>query len=111
MSVVFSKGFISFSKDQNIAEGFFHNNKNVMLFLEKDDQIKFDLLTHADIESISYYNDKSYNEKEVLFFPFSAFGINDIEKINDNRYHIKLIYLGKFISKFESEKKFQYFKR
>ena len=106
MSVIFSKSFISFSKDLNIAESFFSSQKNVMLFLEKDDQIKFDLLTHADIENISYFNDKSYNEKEVLFFPFSAFGINEIEKINDNRYHIKLIYLGKFISKFESKKKF-----
>ena len=62
---------MSFTKDKNIALGFLNNNNSnlhkVLYILEKDDNIDYSLLTHCDIENISYYQ----NEKEVLFFPFS----------------------------------------
>ena len=67
--------------------------------LEKDNNIDYDLSTHADIEKISFYP----NEKEVLFFPFSSFEIKEIKKVND-RYEIKLLYLGKYIKKLEKNK-------
>ena len=104
MSIIFSKGFLSFSKDLNEAEKFFllYERKNALLIIE-DAKKEYDLFTHADIEELSFFP----NEKEVLFFPFSAFGIDSFEyDYNKNRYEIKLIYLGKFIEKFKNDKKF-----
>ena len=63
----------------------------------------YDLNTHADIEELSCFPD----EKEVLFFPFSAFGILDFTYDSEkNRHNMKLIYLGKFIKGFELKNKF-----
>ena len=70
-SIVFSKTFLSFSKEKRVARNFlsFHENtqeKNKVLFiLEKNEEINYDLSTHADIENLSFYP----SEKEVLFFP------------------------------------------
>ena len=96
-SIVFSKSFLSFTKDKNIAEKFISNKNieglsNVLFILEKDDNIGYNLSTHGDIEKISYFP----NEREVLFFPFSSFEIKDIKYVN-NRYEIKLLYLGKYL--------------
>jgi hypothetical protein len=75
--IVFSKSFLSFSKDINIANQFL---SNVIYVLEKDDNMNYNLSTHADIENISFYK----KEKEVLFFPFSSFEIKEInEKIKE----------------------------
>ena len=90
--IVFSKSFLSFSKDIKIAKKFFsedinNNLSNVLYILEKDDEIDYNSSTHSDIEKISFYN-----EKEVLFFPFSCFEIKQInEKNEDNKtfYEIK----------------------
>ena len=104
MSIIFSKSFMSFSKNKNVAESFFYigENKNTLLIVE-DAKIEYDLLTHADIEELSFFP----NEKEVVFFPFSAFGIQDFEyDYYKNRYIIRLIYLGKYIKQFENDKKF-----
>ena len=90
-SIVFSRSFLSFTKDKKIAEKFVKNKNiknnlsNVLYILEKDDNIGYNLSTHGDIEKISYFP----NEREVLFFPFSSFEIKDIQYIN-NRYEIKL---------------------
>ena len=101
MSIIFSKAFMSFSKNLNVAEDFLRW-KNTLLIVE-DAKAEYDLLTHADIEELSIYG----YEKEVLFFPFSAFGIQDFEyDYYRNKYVIKLIYLGKYIKNFESDKKF-----
>ena len=103
-SIIFSKSFMSFSKTIEIAEEFYTGNKNVMLFLQKDEHRKFNLLTHADLEEISAIP----REREVLFFPFSTFGIDNIEYNHEKkRYHFKLIYLGKFVSYFENNKQFK----
>ena len=86
-AIVFSKSFLSFTKDLNIAEHYLNSkndNKNlskVLYIIEKDDKIDYSLSTHSDIENISIYP----NEKEVLFFPFSSFEIKSIEdKIYNN---------------------------
>ena len=78
MAIVFSKCFISFSKSKDIAEDFYkkNKNKNTMLIVERCDK-KYKLETHADIEDISF----SQKEKEVLFFPFSAFGVEEIKEV------------------------------
>ena len=99
-SIVFSKSFFSFTKDKKIAENFLNNTtntnntglSNVLFILEKDDNIKYNLSTHGDIEKISFFP----HEREVLFFPFSSFEIKDLQYIN-NRYEIKLLYLGKYL--------------
>jgi len=113
--IAFSKSFLSFSKDRKEAENFMNkalsgkNSKEyyskVLYIVEKDDSIGYDLSTHGDIENISKY---SY-EKEVLFFPFSAFEIHDLEEIyserdNETRYEIRLLYLGKYLKKIKENK-------
>jgi len=101
-AIIFSKSFLSFSKDEKVAKYFLNLNENknkefskVLFILEKDENIDNSLSTHADIEELSYFD-----EKEVLFFPFSSFEIKNInEKIDNNEkvYEIKLLYLGKYI--------------
>ena len=100
-SIVFSKLFLSFTKDEEVAKKFSKNNsKNenfskVIFVLKNDDNSGFNLATHADIENISIFA----SEKEVLFFPFSSFGIENIKKTNigkEQGYKINLIYLGKY---------------
>ena len=114
--IVFSKTFLSFTKDKEIAEGFLDEyevekkisistpNKlsKVLFILEKDDNTDYSLTTHADIEKkISFFP----TEREVLFFPFSSFEIKNInEKIvgKEKRYEIQLSYLGKYIKQFKT---------
>ena len=110
-AIIFSKAFLSFSKSKDIALYFLNmdENKNkelskVLFTLEKDENIDYSLSTHSDIEKLSYFE-----EKEVLFFPFSSFEIKDIQEINDKNekiYEIKLLYLGKYIKEFKKDKTF-----
>ena len=108
-AIVFSKTFLSFTKDINIAYKFL-NSKNkenflfkVLFILEKDNSIDYSLSTHADIEKLSFFP----NEKEVLFFPFSSFEIEYIKDIyinNEKIYEIKLLYLGRYLNKLQNDK-------
>ena len=104
-SIVFSKSFLSFTKERSIAENFYlkpnskTNLSRVLYIIEKDDNIDYNLATHADIGKISFYP-----EEEVLFFPFSSFEIKEIKdtKIQGkNGYEIKLLYLGKYLKDIE----------
>ena len=107
-SIVFSKSFLSFSKNKMVAENFMYqcndvNSFRVLFILEKDDNIEYNLSTHADIEKISFFP----GEKEVLFFPFSSFEIKEIKPVNIGYgviYEIKLLYLGKYLKDIEKEK-------
>ena len=101
--IIFSKLFLSFTKDLTIAERFIASyKKNTMLtVVEANDE--YDLNTHTDIEELSSFHD----EREVLFFPFSAFGIEDFTYDEEKkRYIMKLIYLGRFIKNNEQNTKF-----
>ena len=107
--IVFSKSFLSFSKSKEIAESFINTTNvdqslyQVLFILEKNDTIKYNLSTHGDIEHISYFPE----EKEVLFFPFSAFEIKEINPIKIGEktiYEIKLLYLGKYLKDIEKDK-------
>ena len=90
-AIVFSKSFLSFSKDKRIAEGFLNNTNDdenlskVLYITEKDDNIDYSLSTHCDIENISKYPE----EKEVLFFPFSSF---EVKEMNESIYNNEKIY-------------------
>ena len=108
-SIVFSKSFLSFSKDKGTAEKFLkYKNKNenlskVLYILEKDVNIGYNLSTHGDIEKISFVP----KEREILFFPFSSFEIKEIKEINigeEKGYEIKLLYLGKYLEEIENNK-------
>ena len=108
-SIVFSKSFLSFSKDKDIAKKFLEKkNTNeklskVFLKVQKDNDIGYNLSTHADIEKISIYP----KEREVLFFPFSSFEIQDVKEVNMNNeqvYEIELLYLGKYLKDLENDK-------
>ena len=78
--IVFSKSFLSFSKDINVAKIFLRASKKteklskVLFILENADEISYNLSTHGNIEKISVHPD----EKEVLFYPFSSFEIKNI---------------------------------
>ena len=82
--IVFSKPFLSFSKERDVAFDFLKfsnydaNLTKVLFVLEKDDNVGFNLSTHCDLENLSYYE----YEKEVLFFPFSSFEIKDLKEID-----------------------------
>ena len=90
--IIISKSFLTFNKDMNEAEKYLSFGKNALLTIINSEH-EHDLYTHADIEGLSYYP----NEREVLFFPFSFFGIEDfvLEPVK-GIYNIKLVYLGKF---------------
>ena len=100
-AIVFSKSFLSFTKDIDISKRFL---ANVLYILEKDDNMDYNLSTHSDIENLSYFE----NEKEVLFFPFSSFEIIEITetKNNDNNliYEIRLKYIGKYLQEIKNDK-------
>ena len=104
MAIIFSKAYLSFTKDINIAEEFYERGKNVMITIESSNE-NYNLHTHVDIEKLSVIEE----EKEVLFFPFSAFAIKDFYKdsTGKHKYELKLEYLGKYEEKFKNDKKLE----
>ena len=85
-----------------MLNNFLFQKKNTMLTII-DANNEYDLNTHIDIEELSSF---SY-EKEVLFLPFSAFGITDFSYHSmQKRHKVKLIYLGGFLKDYEKFKKF-----
>jgi len=86
--LIFSKRFLSFSEDLDTALKF-KKLKSYNTLLELD--INYDknekLATYSNIQKFS----KHKEEKEILFFPFSAFTIKDFKE-KENEYIIKLSY-------------------
>ena len=104
--IIFSKTFLSFSKDKIIAEKSlrkYNTNEIPVLFvLEKNNNNI--LNTHCDVENISFFP----KDKEVIFLPFSCFEIKEIKNIIINEievFEIKLNYLEKYEYKIEEEMK------
>ena len=101
-TIVYTKSFLSFTKDKNIAQEILNSIKDnnylkVLYIIDKDENIDYNLSTHADIEEISFYA----NNKEVLFFPFSSFEIKEINEVTNSNeiiYEIKLSYLSKYLN-------------
>ena len=88
--IVFSKSFLTFTKEERIAE-YFLPHRNV-----GENFIGVFFILEMDFENISFYQEG----KEVLLFPFSAFEIKELQEIifEDARYYqIKLLYLGKYL--------------
>ena len=106
--IVFSKPFLSFTKERVVAENFLspnYNNSNltnVLFILDKDNDVGYNLSTHCDLENFSYFP----GEREVLFFPFSSFEIKDIKEVKlkgEEGYEIRLLYLGKYLKDIEND--------
>ena len=102
--MVFSKAFLSFSDDPNVAIDFLKMNSN-----QKGSLYIFYELIPIDKNEIENYNIsnimvKDYsvvkNENEVLFLPGSSFEIKDIQKSVNiggiDTCKITLGYIGKF---------------
>ena len=94
--IMFSRCFLSFSFDYNVAMSFMgkkHNNLYPVLFIvEKGNSIDFNNITNADLSKISFYD-----ENEILFFPFSVFELSYCEYKDQYKFYlIKLNYLGKY---------------
>ena len=99
--IVFSRAFLSFSKDKNEALCFAgkKENKNSILYIiqaienaKEDKKNKNSKIFNADLDSVS----SKPSEKEVLIFPYSCFEICELKKSNikniDHEIHLK--YLG-----------------
>ena len=108
-TIVYSKTFLIFTKDRTRAETFLHEEEKpldyskVLFILEKEDNLTYGLSTHCDVENICYFKD----QRDVLFFPFSAFEVKHVKKsyINqENVYEIKLLFLDKYLGFIESDK-------
>ena len=110
-SILFSKTFLSFTKDKRISDYFLSlENKNenlskVLLILDKEDNIdlNFKLFNHCDLEKISFFP----NEREILFFPFTSFEIKEIKEINQGNeklYEMKLSLIDRYIKEIYDDK-------
>ena len=97
----YSKNFLSFSKDKNVAKNFFNNNNQnniitVLFIIEKCKNEKY-FISNIDIETLSNFK----NEKEVLILPLTCFEVVNIrnKKIYGNVAYreIYLRYLDKYL--------------
>lgn len=89
--LMYSRTFLSFTKTESMTHQFFSSKEGTKSILFKLNNIlDNEILSNADLVEISEISE----EKEVLFFPFSAFIVTNIDKQNENFYHIDLEYLG-----------------
>ena len=112
--ILYSRCFLSFSKDENAIMKFIGENddKNygIVFILKNNKDIINKYSSNADIELLSAF---SAEEREVLFFPFSSFCLENIQKGNfkgKNCIIINLEYLGKYKDTLDSIKKDENFK-
>ena len=111
--LLYSRTFLSFSKVKNKINQFFGKTDQkyyrVVYILKNNKSILNKYSSNADIEFLSIYPE----EKEVLFFPYTTFCLNDIreEKYeNQNCIIIELDYLGKYeyiYNEFKQDENFQ----
>jgi hypothetical protein len=97
----YTKIFISFTTEKDIALDFINQNKNNLKFNEKlvlfeieEGNEKMDGVT-ATNTNIEEYSINPEN-KEILFFPYSCFEITEISNDDEAYTNIKLQYFGKY---------------
>ena len=104
--LVYSRTFLSFSKDKNKAINFLkkgNNNLKPVMLVINSINLEEAYSSNADIEQFSIFS----HEWEVLFFPFSSFIID--EKIDTQIIKgietkiINLNYLGKYRKEIENK--------
>jgi len=104
--LVYSRTFLSFSKDKNRAINFLKKGDNYLvpvMFIVNTINLEEVFSSNAEVEQYSFYP----NEKEVLFFPFSSFIVDEIidtQLINGIEVKIvNLNYLGKYREEIENK--------
>ena len=104
--LVYSRAFLSFSKDINRSTVFLkkgNNNLIPVMFIVNKFNLEESFSSNASIEQFSFFN----LEKEVLFFPFSSFIIDgkiDSKVIKGIKTKIiYLNYLGKYRKEIENK--------
>ena len=104
--LVYSRAFLSFSKDKERAINFLKKGNNYLtpvMFIVNSINLEEAFSSNAEVEQFSIYN----TEKEVLFFPFSSFIVD--EKITTQIIKgiktkiINLNYLGKYRKEIEKK--------
>ena len=105
--LIYSRFFLSFSKDgKDISSLMGEPNKNfynIVFILKNDSKITNKYTSNADIEIFSTFPKR----KEVLFFPYSTFCLENIQKGEFNGKAcviINLEYLGKYSKVFDNIK-------
>ena len=89
--LMYSRAFLSFTKEEDKTLQFLSSGEGTKTILFRLNNIlDNEILSNADLKEISDIPE----EKEVLFFPFSAFIITNISKKKENIYYIDLEYLG-----------------
>ena len=109
--ICYNKAFFSTSLQKEKALEFMNNNPNeipnnierVLYIIKSGEDLYDNTPSNVDIQQFS-----GFNEKEILFFPFSCFEVNKIEK-NIDKYGeyniIYLLYLGKYKEKISKKEK------
>lgn len=99
--LVYSRCFLSFSKNRNKAINFLKKGNNYLIpvmFIVNTSQLEESFSSNADIEQFSIYN-----EEEVLFFPFSSFIVEKkIELGIFKEISTKIVYLN-YLGKYREE--------
>ena len=96
-TIFYSKNFLSFSKEEDVAEDFAKNSSEnqdlikIIYILKVEDSS--DYMNNIDVGNNSQFEDK---EAEVLFFPFSCFMVEKIEDLN-KKYNLTVFHL-KYLS-------------
>ena len=90
-SLMFSRAFLTFSKIPEVTEIYMKYGKNAFATVSFSN-INAGFYSHADLGELSVVPE----EKEILFFPFSVFRIDDfkLDQVKQ-RYEIKLTCFGK----------------
>ena len=111
--LMYSRCFLSFTKDKNRIvtpqNNDLNSNYNVIFILKSDEKLINKYTSNADIEDISMFEE----EKEVLFFPFTTFILQDIHEgeIDGNKcIMINIEYLGTYehiLTKFRTENEYK----
>ena len=112
--LLYSRTFLSFTKEKERIKNFLKNNNNncyrVVFILKNNKEINNKYSSNADIENLSVLE----IEKEVLFFPYTTFCLKNIfegEYDNKHCFYIELDYLGKYeyiFDEFKNDENFQY---
>ena len=109
--LLYSRCFLSFSKEKKVAMNFLGSNNDkayaVLFVLKNNENVLNKYSSNADIENLSAFT----SEKEVLFFPFTSFCLENIIDIDDTEesgkeyVKIELEYIGRYDVAFDKFKK------
>ena len=108
--ICYTKSFFSTNLDKKVALQIMKNK--IPILGKKESLVLYEIISSSELDksivtNVNLSDISDFDEKEILFFPFSSFEINSIEKQmlrdNTNYYLIKLLYLGKYIQKFKEK--------